>query len=319
MGTPDFAVPALSALAHHHELCAVVTRPDAASKRGKALHPSPVKQQALELGLSDDQILCTKSLRSPEIQEWLASWKADLFVVAAYSALLPKEVLEIPKYGCINVHGSLLPRWRGAAPVQRAILAGDSELGVCIMNMEEGLDTGDWCLSASVIAADKNASELMDELGRLGADLLVEALVQLEDGSLEWHSQDETEASYADKLLKHECLLSPDYSAQENLLRIRASSDSSPARLNLADRQLRVYGAAVLSSKEQEMLTEETPLVRELKEGSFIATKRRLILACKGGSLLELLSLKPDGKSQLKAQDFVQGLKKFELTTWSKL
>lgn len=319
MGTPDFAVPSLTALASHHEVCAVVTRPDAASKRGKGLYPSAVKQRARELGLSEDRILCTKSLRSDEIQQWLRSWDAELFVVAAYSALLPQEVLKLPRLGCINVHASLLPRWRGAAPIQRALLANDSELGVCIMRMEEGLDTGDWCLAASVPSADKYADELMDELGNLGAKLLIQALSQLETSSLCWHQQDEKQASYADKLLKYECFLSPQLSAHDNFLRLRASSDSSPARLLLAAKGVRIYRARVLDSVEQAFLRTELPLVGSMKAGEGIADKRRLFLMCKDQSLLEVFSLKADGKAILDAQAFIQGLKKFEPLPWSEL
>ena len=352
MGTPSFAVASLEALYAHHELCAVVTRPDAASKRGKALHPSPVKQRALELGFPEEKIICTKSLRSDEIQTLLKSFNADLFVVAAYSAILPKELLEIPPYGCINVHASLLPRWRGAAPIQRAILAGDEYAGVCIMKMEEGLDTGDYCLCAQTKLADKSADELSEELGSLGAKALISALESLEAGSLNWVKQDESLVSYAEKLAKHECLLQPSLSAHKNALRVQASSDSAPARFVFCNEQGADLVVRVLKARA---LQEEDPLIPSLIEelscnessaelvvhekaspkkasdkqphnkqtlselAPIIKTKRALYLCCDDKSFLELLELKPEGKQAMAASAWAQGLSRYSLLSWRSL
>lgn len=318
MGTPSFAVPALCALHKHHEVVGVVTRPDAASKRGKALHPSQVKEAALKLGIPEHDILCTKSLRSNEVQDWLRSRAADLFVVAAYSALLPPEVLEMPVCGCINIHGSLLPAWRGAAPIQRAILAGDKSLGVCIMQMEEGLDTGDYCLSAQTEASDKNAEQLSAELAELGAQKLIEALERMEAGSLVWISQDDAQATYAHKLSKDECFLSPELSAQENLLRLRASSDSAPARLSVgiggADKSMAVR---VLDAREC-----AAPEAGHYQAGDLILSKKGMVLACAGdtdATFLELIAVKPDGKKEMPAKSWCQGLVQQGCSHWSSL
>ena len=196
MGTPDFAASVLSELASQHEVVAVYTRPDAVRGRGKQLVPSPVKVEACERGIP---VFTPKTLRDADEQQALAALEPDVICVAAYGMLLPAEVLSTPEHGCLNVHASLLPRWRGAAPIERAILSGDEETGVCIMRMEEGLDTGDYCVCRSLEVGDKDVALLTDLLADLGAHALLTALTQLEAGCIRWTRQDEEHVTYAEK------------------------------------------------------------------------------------------------------------------------
>ena len=205
MGTPAFAATILDDLAEQHDVAAVYTRPDAVRGRGKRLEPSPVKAAAERRGL---RVLTPRTLRDEAAQRELASFAPDVICVAAYGAILPKEVLDIPRFGCLNVHASLLPRWRGAAPIERAILAGDEEAGVCIMRMEEGLDTGAYCVCRTAIVDGKSASELTDELADLGSHALLTALVHVERDAAEWTEQDEEQVTYASKIEKRELDLS---------------------------------------------------------------------------------------------------------------
>lgn len=225
MGTPRFAAEILDELAEFHEIAAVYTRPDAVRGRGKALVPSPVKEVAERRGLP---VRTPRTLRDAAVLSELAAFAPDVICVAAYGAILPKEVLDLPPFGCLNVHGSLLPRWRGAAPIERAILAGDEEIGVCIMAMEEGLDTGDYCVCRSLPAGSRTAAELTEELAALGASALLTALAQAEGGNLRWVAQDEALVTYAEKIAKGELNLDPAESAVANDRRVRASAPPIP-------------------------------------------------------------------------------------------
>jgi methionyl-tRNA formyltransferase len=204
MGTPDFAVPTLIELAARgHEIAAVYTRAaKPGGRRGLELQPTPVEREARRLGLS---VLTPKSLRDAPAQDEFRVHQADAAVVIAYGLILPRPVLEAPKLGCFNVHASLLPRWRGAAPINRAIMAGDAESGVTVMKMDEGLDTGAMAMIERVaIGPDMTAGELHDELARLGADLMVRALAALERGSLTLTPQPDEGVTYAEKISKDE-------------------------------------------------------------------------------------------------------------------
>ncbi|HET9902468.1 MAG TPA: methionyl-tRNA formyltransferase [Xanthobacteraceae bacterium] len=203
MGTPEFAVPTLVELvAQGHEIAAVYTRAPRPAGRGMALQPSPVEQEARRLGLP---VLTPKSLRAEEVQAGFRAHQAQAAVVVAYGLILPKSVLETPPLGCLNLHASLLPRWRGAAPINRAIMAGDRETGVSIMKMDEGLDTGPVAMAERVaIAPDMTAGELHDTLARLGADLLLRALAALERGALTFAPQPQQGVTYAQKIEKAE-------------------------------------------------------------------------------------------------------------------
>ena len=220
-GTPEFAARALDALvAVGHDVALVLTRPDQPAGRGKRLRASPVKERAIELGIPVSQPV---TLRDPGQWPALRAVGADAMVVAAYGLILPGEVLAIPKHGCINIHASLLPRWRGAAPIQRAIEAGDAETGITIMQMDEGLDTGPMLIARAIpIGEDENAGELHDRLAALGAELVVEALAGLESGALVAKPQPAEGATYAKRIEKSESRIDWRQPADVLARRIRA-------------------------------------------------------------------------------------------------
>jgi methionyl-tRNA formyltransferase len=203
MGTPDFAVPTLAAIVvRGHDVAAVFTRAAQPAGRGMELRPSPVEREARRLGIA---VLTPKTLRSAEAQDALRAHSADAAIVVAYGLILPRPILDAPRFGCFNLHASALPRWRGAAPINRAIMAGDAETGVVVMQMAEGLDTGPVAMTTRIaIGPDMTAGELHDELARRGADLMVGALDALEHGSLELTPQPQEGVTYAAKVDKSE-------------------------------------------------------------------------------------------------------------------
>jgi methionyl-tRNA formyltransferase len=213
MGTPDFAVPTLSeVIGHGHDVCAVYTRAPAAAGRGMDLRPSPVHRLAERFGLP---VLTSKTLRTEDAAEAFRAHRADVAVVVAYGMILPKPILEAPALGCLNLHASLLPRWRGAAPIQRAIMAGDKSTGVAVMRMEEGLDTGPVGMIKRVaIGPEMNAGELHDRLMSLGADLMVRALAALSRGALAFTPQSAEGVTYAQKITNAEARIDWTQSAQ---------------------------------------------------------------------------------------------------------
>src|ERR1051326_976946 len=202
MGSPDFSLPTLKALAQNYEVIGVVTQPDRAAGRGRELKPPPVKVLAQEFSLP---IIQPEKLRQPEALEQLRLWNPDLIVVAAFGQILRKDVLDLPRFGCINVHASLLPRWRGAAPINAAILAGDEETGVTIMRMDVGLDTGPILAKRSIrLQPDDTAGSGFQTLSTLGADLLIETLPRWIAGEIQPQAQDDSLATYAPMLKKEE-------------------------------------------------------------------------------------------------------------------
>lgn len=297
MGTPAFAVPSLTALAREHEVALVVTRPDAVRSRGKKLEPSPVKAAALELGLP----VLETSRMTPEALDALRAAGADIFCVAAYGCILPDEVLHMAPLGCVNVHASLLPRWRGAAPIQRSILAGDAETGVSIMRIGQGVDTGDYCAQASCSVPGKTADELTAELAELGGELLVQTLPAIADGTATWTVQDESLVTHAAKIAKAELRLDPAASSSQNVRRVLASSDAAPARCAVGGRQVRVLRACVLGDADASSLG-GLP-----KESAFAIRAKRVLLGCADGAF-EVLEVKPDGKRAMDAAAWAAGL-----------
>jgi methionyl-tRNA formyltransferase len=239
MGTPAFAVPSLRALAERHLVVLAVTRPDRPAGRGGAPRPSEVKQAALELGID---LLQPDTLRG-ETSRTIAAATPDVICVAAFGMLLPPEVLAIPPLGCINVHASLLPRHRGAAPIERAILLGDDITGVSIMRMEKGLDTGPYALQREVPVGDMHAEALTAALSEIGAQALLDALEAIQDGTVVWTHQDEARVTYAAKITKDDVALRPEIGTAEALRRIRASSRHAPARACIGDREITVVDA----------------------------------------------------------------------------
>lgn len=291
MGTPDFAVPSLEALAARHEVALVVTRPDAVRGRGRRLEPSPVKARALGLGLDvaeasrvDDALLARARGLSP-----------DVIAVAAYGALLPDALIEAARLECVNVHGSLLPRWRGAAPIQRGILAGDEFAGVSIMRVVHALDAGAYCRQARVKIADKPCVQVMAEVAEAGAAELAAALDDIEAGRARWVEQDESLVTYAHKIDKAEMRLDPASSARENALRVQASLDAAPARLVVAGKGIRALAARVAGEPSVEA-------------GRVAVSHGRVCLGCADGTL-ELLRVKPDGKREMDAGAWAAGLR----------
>ncbi len=306
MGTPEFALGALRALhgAPFVEVALVVTRPDAASGRGKALLPSPVKALARELGYP---VLETKTLRTSEVQARLAEAGADVFCVAAFGAILPREVIEMPPLGCLNVHASLLPRGRGAAPMQRALLEGEPRLGYSIMRIEEGLDTGPYCIQGSVEVGERTYPEVSAELSDLGGAALVEALRSFVEGDgPAWTAQDDALATHADKIAKAEVLLDPTASADVNMHRVQASSDAAPARCSVAGRTLRVVRAHRPGALELVDLAADGCALPSA--GGVLCSHGRVLLGCSEG-VLELLEVKPDGKRAMAASEFAAGVR----------
>ena len=241
-GTPDFAVPALAALhATGHDLVAVYTQPDRPAGRGQAVTASPVKQRALELGIP---VLQPATLRTPEAAAELARLGADLMVVAAYGLILPPPVLDAPRLGCWNIHASLLPRWRGAAPIQRAILAGDETTGITIMQMDAGLDTGPMLLTRRIpIGPREHGGSLHDRLATLGAEAIVAAIADWQAGRIVAEPQPAEGATYAPKLRKEEALI--DWTAAASAIdrRVRAFNPWPVAETRWDGRQLRIWAA----------------------------------------------------------------------------
>jgi len=241
-GTPEFAVPALEALhAARHEIAAVYTQPDRPAGRGQTLTASPVKRRALELGLPVEQ---PSSLKSADAVARLAGQRVDLMVVIAYGLILPQAVLDVPRLGCWNIHASLLPRWRGAAPIQRAILAGDVQTGVTIMQMDAGLDTGPMLLvHPATIGARDHAGDLHDRLSALGAEAIVAAIDEWHAGRLVPRPQPPDGATYASKIRKEEARIDWTHSAVVVDRLVRAFNPWPVAETLWAGRQLRVWQA----------------------------------------------------------------------------
>ncbi len=239
MGTPEFAVPALRALhAAGHEIVAVYSQPPRRAGRGKKLSPSPVQKVAEQLGI---EVRVPVSLKSKEAQAEFSALDLDAAVVAAYGLILPQAILDAPKMGCLNIHGSLLPRWRGAAPVQRAILAGDEDTGITIMQMEAGLDTGPMLLKSITSVAEKTTGELTEELARAGADLMVQYLAS--PGDYPPEVQDDALATYAKKITKEEARVNFDQPASAVLQQIRAFNPVPGAFFEFGGDRFRIHAA----------------------------------------------------------------------------
>ena len=243
-GTPEFARVALTALhAAGHTVAAVLTQPDRPAGRGMKLKASPVKQEALRLGLP---VLQPASLKTPEAQDALSALNADLMVVAAYGLILPQTVLDIPRHGCLNIHASLLPRWRGAAPIQRAILAGDAQTGITIMQMDAGLDTGAMLQRNAIpIAPDDTGASLHDKLATLGGQTIIAVLDQMSKGALAPIPQPDEGACYATKISKAEATLDFNRPATELARAVRAYNPAPGATTQLHGTLLKIWSAHV--------------------------------------------------------------------------
>ena len=296
-GTPDFAVPALERLAERHRIAAVFTQPDRPAGRGQAVHSSPVKRRALELGLT---VLQPASFKTPEALEMLRAAQVEALVVAAYGLILPAGALEVPKLGCVNIHASLLPRWRGAAPIQRALLAGDPVTGVTIMRMEAGLDTGPMLLSRSIrIDARDNAQSLHDKLAALGARLCEEALQALASGELPEVAQPHQGITYAAKIDKAEAPIQWQRHAEEISRQVRAFNPWPVAETRFEGRQLRIWEAEPIDSP---------PSSGDARPpGSVLTATREGVDVVCGTGVLRILKLQLAGRKPLPAGEFLRG------------
>lgn len=296
-GTPDFAATHLQALLNSdHNVIAVYTQPDKPAGRGKKLQASPVKQLAEEHNIPVYQ---PKSLRKEETQVELQSLNADVMVVVAYGLILPEAVLNAPKYGCLNVHGSLLPRWRGAAPIQRAIWAGDKETGITIMQMDIGLDTGDMLYKVTTpITSTETSATLYAKLAKLAPPALIDVLNGLESGQFSPEKQQDELANYAEKLTKEEAKLDWNLTACQLERNIRAFNPAPIAYLTLqregVEERIKIYQANVLPHQTE---TAGTVLAVD-KNGIQIATQE---------GVLNITQLQPSGKKPMSIQDFLNG------------
>lgn len=295
MGTPDFSVGTLEALiAAGHEITLVVSQPDKPKGRGHELAPTPVKETALKHGL---KVFQPKRLRDPETVKTLEETPADAIVVIAFGQIVPASILHMKKYGCINVHGSLLPKYRGAAPIQWAVIDGERESGVTIMQMDEGLDTGDMLLKGSVVLDEKETSgSLFDKLSALGASLCVEALEKLEKGELTPEKQGESPTEYARMLTKEmgELDFSRDAVTLERL--IRGFNPWPSAYTRLGDKTLKIWAADVCEKKDPK---KQPGTVTEVAKQDFT-------VAC-GEGALKITELQLQGKKRMDTAAFLRG------------
>ena len=297
-GTPDFALFSLQKLYEAgHEIAAVITQPDKPVGRGYVLTPPPVKRWAIEQGLAVYQ---PKTLRDEAFATLLAEVDPEMIVVVAFGKILPQSVLDYPKYGCVNVHGSLLPEYRGAAPMQRAIIDGKNVTGITTMLMADGIDTGDMLLKVEVeIAENDNFENIHDKLGIAGAELLIKTVDRLADGSITPQKQDDSLATYAAKIEKKDCVI--DFTANANTVHnlIRGLSPIPLSFTHTPDGKLLKVVTSRVSYKEN---------CTNAPHGSVIALDGCITVAC-GEGCIDLLTVIPEGKSKMSAADFIRGRK----------
>lgn len=291
-GTPDFAARHLQALLDsHHNVIGVYTQPDRPAGRGKKLTASPVKELALANNIPVYQ---PSSLRKEPAQQELATLNADIMVVVAYGLILPKVVLDTPRLGCINVHGSILPRWRGAAPIQRALWAGDKETGVTIMQMDVGLDTGDILLKTSLpIEEDDTSASLYEKLAKQGPIALLQALESLAAGTLKAEKQDESLANYAEKLSKEEARLDWNKSAKQLWLEVRAFNPWPVSYFELQGNTIKVWQTQISTATSN------------AAPGTILSATKKGIEVATGDGVLTLLSMQLPGKKPLSVADIL--------------
>lgn len=292
MGTPDFSVPTLLELvAHGHEIVAVYTRaPKPGGRRGLQLQPTPVEEAARKLGVP---VLTPKTLKTPEALQEFRAFDADAAVVVAYGMILPQPILDAPKLGCYNLHASLLPRWRGAAPINRAIMAGDAESGVMVMKMDAGLDTGYIAMAERIAITDNmTALDLHDRLSRLGADLMVRAMAALDRGALQLKKQSEDGVTYAAKIDKAEARIDWSKPAHAVLRHIHGLSPFPGAWAELENARVKILRCELAkgSGAPGEVLDDQ------------------LTIGC-GEGAIRIIELQREGKARMQATEFLRGVK----------
>lgn len=300
MGTPDFAVETLRQTAQAgHEIVGVVTQPDRPKGRGKSLQPTPVKEMALKLGLPVYQ---PKSVKSSDFVDVLKQLKPDIIVVVAFGQLISREILEIPPHGCINVHASLLPKYRGAAPVQWAVLCGEEESGVTIMRMDEGLDTGDMLVKEAIpLAADETGGSLFEKLSHLGAKLLVDALRAIEAGTMVAEPQpEESPTPYAAMIQKNMGCIQWSKEAAEIERLLRGLNPWPSAFTHLNGKTLKIFKGSVRGLEDMEGALEAVP-------GQILTTDEKGFYVKCGRDCLRIEELQLEGKKRMPSDEFLRG------------
>ena len=297
MGTPDFSVPVLAKILEAgHQVGCVVTQPDKAKNRGKKIQFTPVKELAVEHGI---KVLQPEKIKQDtEVLQTLKDYAPDIIVVVAYGQIIQKEILDLPKYGCVNVHASLLPKLRGASPIQHAILQGEEETGVTIMQMDVGLDTGDMLSKASLVIGDRNCQQLHDDLAELGAKLLVETLPRIEAGNISPEKQDDSLSSYAGMISKQDGKIDFHKSPIEIQQQIRAFDPWPGAFCN--------YGGVVMKIWSAEPVAEKTSKA----PGTIICVSDNGVdTACGDGQVLRITEIQMPGKKRVSVKDYLRGNK----------
>lgn len=297
MGTPDFAAVSLEALIKAgHDVVCVVSQPDAAKDRGKKIKYPPVKEKALEYGVT---VLQPEKIRDKEFMDEISGIKPDIIVVAAYGKILPKEILELPRYGCVNVHASLLPKYRGSAPIQHSILSGEEVTGVTIMQMAEGMDTGDMISKVEVGIDHKNCEQLHDELASAGAELLVQTLKEIESGTAVPEKQNDDEATYAPMIKKKDGLIDFSASAVSIERKIRAFYPWPGSFTKLKGEMFKIWKASV-EEDDKEKSACHVP-------GTVISADPEGIRVCTGDGILRLTEIQTPGKRRMDTEDWLKG------------
>lgn len=293
MGTPDFSVPCLQRLIDDgHTVSAVFTQPDKPKGRGHHMMPPPVKELAVKY---DIPVYQPQKLRNSDAADILKEINPELIIVVAYGQILPKDILELPKYGCINIHASLLPRYRGAAPIQWCVLNGEKKSGVTAMQMDVGLDTGDMLLSAETeIGGDDTAEDLHDKLSILGAQIMSETIGQLEKGELKPQKQDDSLSNYAPMLSKEMCPIDWNESAQKVHNKVRGLYSWPCATSELDEKMIKIH-KTVLCGKVNG------------KPGEIVQSDKKLVVACGDGEGVEIKILQAQGKKAMNAADYLRG------------
>ena len=294
MGTPDFAVPCLDKLHQNYNVTAVITQPDRPKGRGQHLAKSPVKVYAEEHNLPVYQ---PEKIKTAEFTEKLRQMQPDLIIVVAFGQILSQEILDIPKFGCINVHASLLPRWRGAAPIHWSIIGGDTETGVTTMYMDAGLDTGDMILKAkTVITPEMTTAQLHDALMMQGADLLIETIQFIENGTVSREKQDDSLSCYAKMLNNDNCRIDWKKSAQEVHNLVRGLNSWPIAYTTLNGKKFKIWQTKIVDADT----TGKTP-------GQIIDLTKKGIIVATGNGAIELLQIQPPNKAKMPASSYING------------
>ncbi|MBM6833320.1 methionyl-tRNA formyltransferase [Megamonas hypermegale] len=294
MGTPDFAVPCLDKLHQNYNVTAVITQPDRPKGRGQHLAKSPVKVYAEEHNLPVYQ---PEKIKTAEFTEKLRQMQPDLIIVVAFGQILSQEILDIPKFGCINVHASLLPRWRGAAPIHWSIIGGDTETGVTTMYMDAGLDTGDMILKAkTVITPEMTTAQLHDALMMQGADLLIETIQSIENGTVSREKQDDSLSCYAKMLNNDNCRIDWTKSAQEIHDLVRGLNSWPIAYTTLNGKKFKIWQTKIVDADT----TGKTP-------GQIIDLTKKGIIVATGNGAIELLQIQPPNKAKMPASSYING------------